>query len=328
MESFLQFINKIENTHSETLEEALITLGGKAYPRFGNIAIMAGGAGSGKGFVKDKLLGLEGSVFDVDELKLLATRIPSIITKVKREMGIDLTKFDVKKDEFALKDPEKVSQLHDVIGNFLQLDRAKFRNITRSVFEAPRDRKPNLIFDVTMKDMKQFNKYTKPFQELGYDKKNIHLIWVINDVKIAKEQNEQRARTVPVDILFQTHAGAALTVREVVKMGNEVRDYLDGDIVFAFNKVKVDSTLAKSEIKGVPDYSINIKKPEKDKKVGGSYVGEATYVYIKRAGKSIDERKLTDEILTKISYYVPDEMYSRDGKATIINHIQGAWSPK
>jgi hypothetical protein len=264
---------------------------------------------SGKGFVKDKLLGIEGLTFDVDQLKILATRIPSIISRVKKETGMDLTKFDVTKDKFALKDPENVSTLHYIIGNVLELDRAKFKSITRSVFEAPKERKPNLIFDVTMKDMKQFNKYTKPFQDLGYDKKNIHIVWIINDVKIAKEQNEKRARTVPVDILFQTHAGAALTMKEVMKMGNDVREYLDGDIVFAFNKVNVDSTLVKSER-------------------GGQYVADANYVYVKRAGKPVDPAALSKDVMTKISYYVPDEVYSEEGKAVITRSIQKAWTPK
>ena len=35
----------------DVLIEKLITFGGKAYPKFGNVVIMAGGAGSGKGFV-------------------------------------------------------------------------------------------------------------------------------------------------------------------------------------------------------------------------------------------------------------------------------------
>ena len=39
------------------LTEKLITFANKAYPKFGNVIIMAGGAGSGKGFVKDKLVG-------------------------------------------------------------------------------------------------------------------------------------------------------------------------------------------------------------------------------------------------------------------------------
>ena len=34
------------------MNEKLITFGGKAYPKFGQVVILAGGAGSGKGFVK------------------------------------------------------------------------------------------------------------------------------------------------------------------------------------------------------------------------------------------------------------------------------------
>ena len=49
--------------------EKLITFGGKAYPKYGHIVLMAGGAGSGKGFILSNLVGLEGKVFDVDELK-------------------------------------------------------------------------------------------------------------------------------------------------------------------------------------------------------------------------------------------------------------------
>jgi hypothetical protein len=310
MKSFSQFVAEMFNDGGpENLDEALITFGGKAYPKFGNIVIMAGGAGSGKGFVKDKLLGIEGITFDVDHLKLMATRIPTLIDRVKDETGFDLSKFDTTKNKLALKDPESVANLHYIIGVVLQLDRTKFKTITQSVFMAPKDRKPNLIFDVTMKDMRQFNKYTKPFQELGYDKKNIHIVWVINDVKVAKEQNERRARTVPVDILFQTHAGAALTMREVIKMGDEVRDYLDGDIVFAFNRVNIDSSLAKSER-------------------GGQYVADANYVYVKRSGKPIDEKILTKELMTKISYYVPDQIYSQEGKAIVNRSVQKAWKPK
>jgi hypothetical protein len=67
----------------DILLEKLITFGGQAYPNFGNVVIMAGGAGSGKGFVKDNLVGMEGFVFDVDELKTLAAKTPMIIKKIK-----------------------------------------------------------------------------------------------------------------------------------------------------------------------------------------------------------------------------------------------------
>jgi len=91
MKSFKDYMSENQ------LDEALITFGGRAYPRFGHVVIMAGGAGSGKGFVKEKLVGVEGYSFDVDELKLLATRTPGIINKVKREMGIDISNLNPKK---------------------------------------------------------------------------------------------------------------------------------------------------------------------------------------------------------------------------------------
>ena len=80
MKKFNHFITEqelMQNT-AEDLMEKLITFGGKAYPKFGNIVIMAGGAGSGKGFVLNKLVGVEGKVFDVDELKRLASKTPAI----------------------------------------------------------------------------------------------------------------------------------------------------------------------------------------------------------------------------------------------------------
>lgn len=40
------------------VSEALITFGGKNYPNFGQVVIVAGGSGSGKGFVIDNLFGI------------------------------------------------------------------------------------------------------------------------------------------------------------------------------------------------------------------------------------------------------------------------------
>lgn len=272
--------------HAEQLDEALITFGGKAYPRFGQIVIMAGGAGSGKGFVKDKLVGVEGYNFDVDELKLLTTRTPGLIKKVKDEMGIDISKLNPKNVKGALKDPDNVFQLHTIVGDVLGLDDKRKKALFASALTAPEDRKPNMIFDVTMKSLTQLQKYTMPLQKLGYKKENIHIVWVVNDIEIAKAQNMKRDRTVPVEILVGTHKGASQTMGEIVTMGNNLRKYMDGEIVFAFNKVGVDSDLRKSG-------------------KGGSYIADANYVYIKRKGKSVDKKKLTNDLKAKLSSYVP-----------------------
>ena len=60
MKRFTHFLQE----EYEELVEKLITFGNRAYPKFGTVVIMAGGAGSGKGFVKERLLGVEGFTFD------------------------------------------------------------------------------------------------------------------------------------------------------------------------------------------------------------------------------------------------------------------------
>ena len=134
---------------------------------------------------------------------------------------------------------------------------------------------------------------------LGYDKKNVHIVWVVNDIEVAKQQNQKRARTVPSEILVNTHRGAANTMGDIINMGSKLRRYMDGDIVFAFNKVGVDATLQKGSGAGK-------KIGMRGKTSGGIALKDANYFYVKRAGKnptSVD--KLDKEIRMKIKSYVP-----------------------
>jgi predicted kinase len=274
----LSFHSFIEESFSD-LTEALITFAGQSYPKFGNVIILAGGAGSGKGFVKDKLIGAEGYNFDVDELKSLAMRTPKLVNLIKKEFGVDPSKLDLKK-------PDDVAKLHEIIGDALQLDDKRKQALFASIMTAHPDRKPNLIFDVTLKDLRKLQNVTRQVKTLGYDNEKIHIVWIINDIEIAKKQNAERARQVPVEILVNTHRGASHTMHDIVNMGNDLKKYMDGDIVFAFNKVKVDSDVAKSD-------------------KGGMYIKDAKYFYVKRAGKPVDETKLNADIRAKISSYVP-----------------------
>lgn len=266
----------------EVLLEKLITFGGKAYPKFGNIVIMAGGAGSGKGFVKDKLVGLEGRVFDVDELKKMAAASPAIQRRVKKELGVDIASVGA-----DLKKPENVAKMHEIVGEYLDLDNRIKKSLYGGIMLAHPDRKPNIIFDVTLKDLRKLEALTRQASNLGYDKKNIHIVWVVNDIEVAKAQNVSRDRTVPVEILVNTHRGASQTMQDILNMGNKLKKYMDGDIVFAFNKVGVDSDVAKSG-------------------KGGMYIKDANYFYAKRAGKGATPvAKLEKDIKRKVASYVP-----------------------
>jgi hypothetical protein len=109
----------------------------------------------------------------------------------------------------------------------------------------------------------------------------------VNDIEVAKKQNLSRSRTVPTEILVNTHRGAANTMGDIINMGKSLQRYMDGEIVFAFNKVGVDADLAKSGR-------------------GGSYVKDANYFYVKRKGKApVSVKDLEDDIKRKIKSYVP-----------------------
>lgn len=277
MESFKQF--KLEE---QELDEALITFGGKAYPKFGQFVMLAGGAGSGKGFIGENLIGLEGKVVDVDHIKQLAMTSKKFAAKVKEETGTDMTKLDLRK-------PENVSRIHEILGTMYKTDKKLISTFAKSVLAAAPERKPNVIMDVTLKDMKKMQKLASLAEELGYEKKDVHIVWVVNDVEVAKQQNASRARVVPVEILMGTHEGAANTMKEILQMGKGITKYLDGEIVLAFNKFKVDATLVKG-------------------KSGGQFLKEVKYTYMKHAGKPmITVDKMEKDIYQKIKSYVPKE---------------------
>ena len=263
------------------LDEALVTFGKKAYPKFGQIVILAGGAGSGKGFVLSNLLGIEGNVLDVDALKALAIGSNKFAARVKDETGVDLANLN-------LREPDNVKTLHDILANVYGITKSNQQRVFSSALAAPDDRKPNLIFDVTLKDIKKLDDITRNAVNLGYDKKNIHVVWVLNDIEMAKQQNLERDRVVPADILLSTHEGVALTMAKLMNMGSSLTSYLDGDMYIVFNKKGEDT--------------ITIESPS-----GGAYILSANYLQIKKQGKKVmGKSELSDEIRNKIRDYTPE----------------------
>lgn len=277
----LSFSDYFANQEQMIISEKLMTFGGKAYPKFGNVVLVVGGAGSGKGFQLDKLVGIEGKVFDVDALKMLAIKSTVFAARVKEETGHDLKQFDMKV-------PENVSKIHDILSSVYGTVKKAEQLAFTSILAAAPERKPNLVFDITMKDVAKLESITRNVSELGYIKENIHIVWVVNDVEVAMKQNQERSRTVPEEILMSTHEGAALTMKKVLDMGSKLGKYMDGDIYLSFNKVGVDTELEKSD-------------------KGGSYVKDADYVKVKEQGKAQkSSAELDQRIVDKIKEYTPD----------------------
>lgn len=276
---------------NDVLLEKLITFGGKAYPKFGNVVILAGGAGSGKGFTLKNILGIEGKVFDVDKLKGLSISSTHLANKIESETGVDIRKLKLNNSDDVLK-------LHQLIGDtyhFPEREQQQFFNNLVTIMFSPESRKPNIIFDVTLKSEKKLYDISSKVQEMGYDKKNIHIVWVLTHIDVAMAQNAKRERIVMPEILLQTHEGVSITMHKFLSNADNLRKWMDGDFYIT------------------PSVSGTGKDNEKTKSpYGGQFISKATYYLVKKQGeapKSIEDLSKIivgdTNLLAKIKDYVP-----------------------
>ena len=91
----------------------------------------------------------------------------------------------------------------------------------KSIILADKDRKPNIIFDVTLKNITKLSNISTALESIGYSKQNIHLVWIVNAVSVAIQQNRSRDRVVPEDILLDTHKGASTTMATTIPSERE-----------------------------------------------------------------------------------------------------------
>ncbi len=272
--------------NEETLNEVLITFGNR--PNFGQVVLLAGGAGSGKGFLSGKLLGIEGKVLDVDEIKgkIIAPATPKLNKRIQDIYGIDVTKLD-------LRNPDNVALLHkinDELGISQKVQDQFFNNVTQD----PR-KLPNIIFDTTAKSEKKIKQLVGVATAAGYDEKNIHIVWIMNDAAVASKQNKARPRVVPEEILMQTHTGVANNMHQLMK-NSRFQEFVDGYVYIVFGKQYIDTTMVFSN-------------------TGGSYMDEALILELKRPGKKqIPYSEIATRFLKKIKRYVPKSVRTQWGK--------------
>lgn len=283
----------IQDLILNSLTEKALNVGNRsiAYPKSGQILILAGGAGSGKGFASKKVLAFEGKRFDVDELKekMIKGNSKIICQKFKEQTGRNITTLD-------LGNPEDTSILHDFVENngydhkvIQQFINAQNRDLKKDTSFS--GLKQNIIFDVTLKKISKLETIYKYATEAGYEKKNIHIVWILNDMEVAMQNNQGRPRVVAKDILIDTHEGASLTMHDLMKKNSDLRKYMDGDVWVLFNN------------RNNNDLGWKIKD-EKHDKVG--YVTKYTALQLKRQGQEpFSESEVEADLLQKIRDYVP-----------------------
>jgi len=207
----IDFKRFVENGSVQLDETLIIPNKGKTS---GQVVLMVGGGGSGKGYsIKNFMKAETYKVYDVDELKKRIIKLDSVRAKYPEVDTLDF------------KNPADVGKLHGIV-KAEKLDQRYIDfllNMAKNASELP-----NLLFDKTGRSVGELEKVTSKLVNIGYDPKNIHIIWVLTNYAVAVEQNAGRDRVVPAEIMLQTHTGAAQTMLGVIN--NELPDNVNGEV--------------------------------------------------------------------------------------------------
>lgn len=274
----LTFKEHYDMKEFQQLDEKLIMYNqGK---RYGQVVFLAGGAGSGKGFASKNFMESEKfKIFDVDELKKLFIKVRDL--------------------KMNLKNPKDVSSLHQMVKDSGVVDK-RLLKLSQSLSQA-RDpsRLPNLMFDVTLKEVEDIKEMMPMLTALGYESRNIHVSWVLTDYYVAVKANQERERVVPDDILLKTHVGASKTMSEIIK--GKLPSGVDGGVYVILNNR--ENTIpyvsrSKEETEGENKRKKLGDDDTKALKTGGSMgkkkektiiVKDFTYVTLKKPGKGFEK---------------------------------------
>ena len=270
----LNFKEHLEMRDYQQLDEKLIMYNqGKKY---GQVVFLAGGAGSGKGFAQKEFMEADKfKVFDVDELKKLFIKV--------RELKINL------------RNPDDVYNLHMMVKKSGVKD-ARLNLLAKSLSQSKtKETLPNLMFDVTLKEIEDIKEMMPMLNALGYDPKNIHVTWVLTDYYVAVKANQERDRVVPDDILLQTHVGASQTMSEIIK--GKLPSGVNGEVRVILNNRR--NTIPYTDAEG---------NPIKGSGSGKIIVKDFTYVTLKKSGKAfMKDAAVQKQVFSWIQDNVPKD---------------------
>lgn len=229
----------IDNSPKDKMRtSALLGFNGVFYPKFGNIVILAGGSASGKTLHRQKLLGIDGKVFNVDELSMLMRKSELSQKRLWEEFKLDLKSGN-------LKDPQFVTDLHRSVKK-MGYDYKRYEALKYTA--DLKTRKPNLIFDVTLSSFKQFSRICKLVKNLHYERNCIHLVWVLTTLELCLKQNAQRDRFVPPDCVKENFEEVSQNLLKICRMGDKITKYFDGELWISFNRANIDTKVRKNMI--------------------------------------------------------------------------------
>lgn len=278
------FINEQIMTESiDLLYEKLVVFGGGA--KYGQIVFMSGGAGSGKGFASKAFMESEKfKVRDVDEWKKAYLELAKL-----KNMNPELKNLD-------LKNGDDVFALH----MFVKKRKTKDNTLDMLLNDVKADRLPNIIFDITGKEMSDFEEVIPRLIETGYEAKNINVAWVLTDFKVAYTANLTRDRVVPGSVFLDTHQGAAKTMQSLIDR-KKMPEGANGRFVVIMNNRTNTVFFNTGQVYKGKKVDLKNQKEEDAQGVSGFY-----YITVKEAGKPFKpEESWKDELHKQIVDNVP-----------------------
>lgn len=286
----------------DVLVEKQIIIHGTKGKRYGNIIFLAGGGASGKGFATSNFL--EGDIYkirDIDWYKDAFIKLDNLKKKYPEVRNLDLST------------PGDVGKLHA----FVAQKKIKSKTLNLLLADLKESRLPNILFDITFQYINKVVEPTRKLIELGYNPKDINLVWVLTNYKVAVAQNREpsRGRIVPEDILLQSHEGAALNMHDLVTKGVKGLDRktMDGEInVILGGK---DHTVFWTDKEGKPIKTkpsadayrkIYGKEPPEDFLKPQPIIKDFKYLKVKQKGKPVsDNKEVQHQLYTWIMQNIP-----------------------
>lgn len=256
----------IDESVKQVLEESAITLGEHAYPQNGNVLIIASGAGSGKVFALENKIAFKGKHYDVDYIKEQLRKFQMNSPNDKeffKLYGKHISQTD-------LRNEQEVANLHSFC-NKKKFDRRTVKQFIQHA--SSRTNKDNMIFDITLQNIKKLIEIVDYCDMSGYERENIHIVWVLNDFNVARQQNSERESSMSDEVLEKTHLGVSQTIHNILTNAQGLTDdydggaIIDGDMWILSNKRNVDNFVKSSN--------------------GGKYVDKINAIKIKEKGQQI-----------------------------------------
>lgn len=207
-------------TFNISLQEKIISPGRSE--KYGQVIFLAGGAGSGKTFAVNNFIdSAKYKQLNPDDIKQLMIKSASKEDTPFPELrGIDMST------------PEGSQQAHKLMND----KRMSSRRTKAILTPEGRSVLPNLMFDRTLSYPGEIEKLSRRLIRVGYKPNNIHVVWVLTDVKVALARNIARGkkgdRQLPDEVIIQSHKGAASNMRDLIF--SRLSASVNGDIYIIF----------------------------------------------------------------------------------------------